>query len=346
MRLKYTQVVGVGGIGAGILFHSRQNSTLGRSESRLVVQSSARDYCKQHIVLHYPARLLAPHLQVVPIGCVGEDANGDRLIDEMRQAGMDTHCVQKHPALPTMLSICLQYPDKEGCNFTAVNSACDTLEPEQIPALLEQLQAGPGTIAAALPEVRAATRIALLEQAHRRGAYGILSVPEAEAADFWQARAYRFCSLLSVNEAEAAAICGAPQQNHGALALALWKKLSTQRPDIAVMVTCGPEGAYSVANGHLERIPPLAAEVVNTAGAGDAFLGGVIAGLALDMPLQKGRDDRRFGESPLASAAELGTLCAGMALESRDSIGWQVTADAITQRLTENRWEMAKWSTR
>lgn len=36
MNLKIKKVIGCGGIGKGLLFHSPNNETLGRSESRLV----------------------------------------------------------------------------------------------------------------------------------------------------------------------------------------------------------------------------------------------------------------------------------------------------------------------
>ena len=55
MSLKYNKVLGIGGIGVGMLFHTDINETLGRSESRLVELSEAKDYCKLHIVFHYIA---------------------------------------------------------------------------------------------------------------------------------------------------------------------------------------------------------------------------------------------------------------------------------------------------
>ena len=52
-----------------------------------------RDYCKLHIVHHYIARLLGPDFQVIPLGMVGADEAGDRLLAEMAEVGLDLRFV-------------------------------------------------------------------------------------------------------------------------------------------------------------------------------------------------------------------------------------------------------------
>lgn len=342
MSLQYQKVVGVGGIGRGMLFYTQDNRTLGRSESRLVELSDAKDYCKQHIVFYYISALLAPAAEIYPIGYVGKDFNGQSLRQEMQKQGMLTTYVMEDDALPTMLSICLQYPDKEGCNFTASNSACDRVSPEYVRECINHIAIGPKTMVVAIPEVRVESRLELLRLGRQNGAFCALSVPEAEADLFTRANAFANCDLLAVNETEAAAIAGCEEEG-GTLAKRLYHKLCASNPNIMLLVTCGKQGAYSVYKGHIEAIPPFPATAVNTTGAGDACLGGSLGGLALGLPFQKGTDDSIFGETPLSSAVELGTICAGMAVESADSIALQVNKNSILSKISEKNWKVQPW---
>ena len=88
----------------------------------------------------------------------------------------------------------------------------------------------------------------------------------------------------------------------------------------------------------MEFIPPMPAQVVNTTGAGDACLGGTIAGLALGRPFQKRRNDAFFGETSLESAVELGVLCAGIAIECVDTIANEVDPGLLRQRMKQEGW--------
>lgn len=63
----------------------------------------------------------------------------------------------------------------------------------------------------------------------------------------------------------------------------------------------------------------------------------------MGLPLQKGREDERFGETRLSSAAELGTLCAGMAVESEDSIASHVDYESICNKIKIGGMEGETW---
>ena len=95
MNLKIKKVVGCGGIGKGLLFHSPNNETLGRSESRLVTISNAKDYCKQQIVFYYITELLKGKCEVIPVGAVGDDNIGTELVDIMLRQGMDVRYIKQ-----------------------------------------------------------------------------------------------------------------------------------------------------------------------------------------------------------------------------------------------------------
>lgn len=338
----YYKIVGTGGIGMGMLFHSETMDTLGRSESRMVTLSDARDYCKQHIVFYYLAAITKEYSEVYPIGFVGNDANGKNLIAEMRREGMDTRFVGICENEPTMISICLQYPDKEGCNFTARNNAAIHVTPQYIKHCMNEISVNSQTIVAVIPEVSVESRMEMLKIGKDKNAFTVLSIPVAEAEAFEAENAFAYCDLLSLNHEEAQAVL---KQNVSGeeLVKRLYRYLKNFNQNIQLLVTCGNKGAYSATRKGVEYIPPLPGRAVNTTGAGDAFLGGTLAGLARGLPLQKGISDSCFGESPLQSAVEMGTLCAGMAVESEDSIAFDVTLETIKERIEKNNWEKETW---
>lgn len=332
MRGSFDKVAGVGGIGTGMLFHTDDNRTLGRSESRLVTLSGAKDYCKLHIVFHYIAALLPSDRKVYPIGGVGMDGAGERLLLHMARYGMDTSLVRRERDLPTAVSICLQYPDKEGCNFTASNGAGETVTPEYVHDCMDRLGADPRTIAVALPESPLESRLKLLETGRERGSMCILSFAAGEVGFVRESDILRFCDLLSVNQEEAGALLDRLEEG-SELARQLYLYAAQANPGITVAVTCGRSGAFIADSGRTEKVGTFPAEPVNTSGAGDAFLGGTIAAIALGYPLKKNTGDKFLGETPLMSAPELGAVCAGIAVGSPDSIAEEVTADHLEGEL-------------
>lgn len=336
--MKYDKIIGAGGIGRGMLFLSNRQDTLGRSESRLVTLSPAKDYCKQQIVLYYTAVLLKGAIPIYPIGCVGSDTSGNEIIEEMQFQGMNVDYISKSIKYPTTISICLQYPDSETCNVTVDNSASGQITPDDILNAMMKIGVNDKTIVCAIPEIPVVARNEMMKAAKKQGAFTVLSVPASEAEEFNRLSVYQYVDVLAVNMEEAQAIAGSNAANKELL-LELAERLGESNPCLAILMTCGKEGAYTFAAGKIEKIPPLLGNVLNTTGAGDAFLGGTLAGIACGMELQKGYDDRVFGESILNSAPELGTICAGMAVECEDSIAFHVNPPAIQEMIHKKGWK-------
>ena len=208
LGMEFEKIVGTGGIGIGMLFHSDKMETLGRSESRSVTLSNAKDYCKQQIVFYYLSTFTNGTAQVFPIGFVGNDVQGRNIIAEMEREGMDVSYVGICPDEATMISICLQYPDKEGCNFTAVNNATIHVTAEYVQLCMEKIGIDKKTIVAAIPEVSIESRVAMLRLGKEKGGFNVLSVPVAEANEFLRLNIFTGCDLLAVNEEEGQAILG------------------------------------------------------------------------------------------------------------------------------------------
>ena len=187
-ELPYRTMVGVGGIGAGLFFALEGNASLGRNESRPGRLLDVRDYCKLHIVANYVATLLGADasgsvFRVLPIGRVGDDAAGRRLVDEMRDAGVDVTFVEIVPDQPTLLSVCFQYPDGSGGNITTSESAASTLTAEEVDrALSLALREDSHYVALAVPEASLAARGHLLARATGQRAFRAGAFTTAEIA--------------------------------------------------------------------------------------------------------------------------------------------------------------------
>lgn len=329
MKIQFDQVIGTGGIGSGILFESNSNRSLNRTESRMAELGAAKDYCKQHIILHYIAKVFSNELSVYAIGMVGNDAQGVKLIEEMQSAGISTQMVTSTVSHPTMFSVCLQYPDKCVCNITTANSACNYVTPQYILRLLKesQLQISERTLVLAVPEVPVDARLTLLREGASHFAFCVASLLCDEVQAFKDGGGFEFCDLLSVNEEEARAIALVSSDDTEEIVERCGAYLSTINPEIMLIVTCGKKGSYSFHRGNIEHISAPKANIISTAGAGDAYIAGVICGLSMGFPFQ--RPAGVHGKS--IRATDLGTFFAGKAVESEHTISEEINRKMVQE---------------
>lgn len=306
-QLRYTKIIGTGGIGTGVLFLMDGDRALERSESRQAVLSGARDYCKQHIILHYIAKTLSGHAKVYAIGMVGSDTQGKRVKEEMCEAGIDTTMVVETKQYPTMYSVCLQYPDNTAGNVTARNSACSLVNEALIDEQLNRngIQIDPKTIILAAPEVSVAARLHLLRMGKKNGAFCVASLVVDEAESFIDGGGLQLTDLLALNETEAKAVAGMNTDDDEAAIERCCARVAAVNPNIHIVITRGSQGSYSYHKGVVEFIDPIDAGVVSTAGAGDVYLSGVICGFSIGLPFQHIRvDDLRSTDLGNFFAAE------------------------------------------
>lgn len=347
---KYGYLVGAGGIGSGMFFALRGNETLGRNESRAGAILPRRDFCKLHIVAHYVAAMTGAGrgaFTVFPVGKVGDDAAGSAMIKHMRRAGMDTRFVAVAKAAPTLFSVCFTYPDGDGGNITAEDSASARLSPADVERAAEALPEALGGhacaedargIALALPEVPLPARMRLLELARQRGWLTAAAFNTAEVPEALRAGMVSMVDLLGVNRDEAAAIAGMDSREQiETIVAAAGDELGRINPQIHLCVTAGAAGSYGWANGAAEHTPAPPVSVVNTAGAGDATLAGLIVAAAAPLPFI--RPDRRartaITDAPLETALDFAALLAGLAVMSEDTINFQADARAVRKLAAE-----------
>ena len=308
----------MGGIGAGILFALEGNQDLGRNESRSARLIDARDYCKLHIIAHYPAVLLANGgergFRVLPVGKLGADDVGARLRREMTEAGMDTSLVESVEGAPTLFSVCFQYPDGSGGNLTTADSAAAHLTVADVDRSAPFLDSR--SIALAAPEVPLEARLRLLELATQRGALRVASFTSGEIPEARKRGALVTVDLLALNEDEAAALTEGARAvaDPASFLKATADAFAARNPRGKLLLSLGARGAYAW-DGRWHHVPALPVAVKSTAGAGDALLGGTLTGLALGLPIE--------------SAVELGSVVAAFKLSSPHTIPPDFDLDAL-----------------
>lgn len=332
---EYTCIVGTGGIGSGIFFSLEGNHTMGRNESRAGKLLPYKDYCKIHIITHYLAVLLGAgnrgKIDVYPIGKVGDDEAGSRLINEIRTVGANTHYISSVSGCSTLFSVCFQYPDYTGGNITTSESASGQVTPQDITRFFDEFGGnGNKLLVIAAPEVPLDARIRLLEHGRELGGFNIASVLSYEAGAFMKAGGFEKTDLLFVNIDEAGSIAGLGEGQQARLvADKCIQRLLRVNRNISVVITDGPFGSYGYCDGVMEHTPVYDTDVVATAGAGDALLAGTAAGLCCGLPLLKGREDSYFSQTPLRCALELGTLLAALSVTVPDSINMTANVERL-----------------
>lgn len=215
------------------------------------------------------------------VGCVGRDADGDVLVDRLRSEGVDTanvHLVGEH----TGLAVVSVFDSGEN-SITVVPGANYALTPAHVSAALDAL-IGSIAVLVVQGEVRPDVLRAGLTNGASRSLRCVLNLApyQAMAADV-----LALADPLVVNEVEAAALLGAvvfdPGEATGRLA----------RMARSVVITAGADGAYWAGHGESGHVPtPTVSNVVDTTGAGDAFVGAMAVGLARGSGL---RDAVRLG---------------------------------------------------
>jgi sugar/nucleoside kinase (ribokinase family) len=324
---KYDFIVGTGGIGSGIFFSLEGNENLGREESRQARLEPFRDFCKQHIILHYISVFLSSRIKIFPIGAVGNDEIGKQLIGLMQEAGMSTVGIKTVDELRTLFSVCYQFPDKSGGNITTNNDAGSRLTEQDIQHFFYQnLRNHQKGITLAAPEVPIDVRLELLRQGRKSGTFNVAAVSAFEMQAFIDKGGFGLIDLISINISEALALTLTEiDGDTDYIANKAFQKLKEINPNIIVLVTDGANGSYAFYQEKKSFTPAIQNDVISTAGAGDAFLSGILTGLVIGLPI--------FKEKNQLSAVELATCLASMKVGSADTIHFGINIDSLDEYL-------------
>jgi ribokinase len=237
-------------------------------------------------------------------GAVGRDAAAASALALLRAGSVDVAGIRAVDA-PTGCATILV--DDAGENaIVVVPGANESVDPESVPdAVL-----APSAVLLLQHEVAPSANAALVARAARAGTRIVLNAAPARPLT---AKLLAMIATLIVNESEAAALgplFGWPEEA-GAFAAAAAAAID----GLEVVVTRGAAGAISVLRHDRIHVPAPNVQVIDTTGAGDAFVGAFAA--AIDAG-----DDRTKALSIATAAGSLACTVHGAqpALPSRESI--------------------------
>jgi ribokinase len=236
------------------------------------------------------ARRLGAHVWMV--GCLGTDVFGDMTLDNFRAAGIDTTHVTRSPEVSS--GVAPIWVEAGGHNrIVCVPGANTRMTDHQAKTAVESIPRV--DVVVGQFEVPQHVTAAGFRAAKERGALTVLNpAPAAEISTELLA----VTDWLIPNEVEFAFLAGtrAPGDADGGPTDAAVAELA-KRLGVRLVATLGEAGAAVFdGSGSVGRITPPETKVVDTTGAGDAFVGAFSCGLAA-------------GLSPTA-AARLGCACA------------------------------------
>ena len=243
------------------------------------------------------ARVLG--LRTAIFGKQGDDPNGRYL-----RAGMERLGIAHHIELGGSASSFAQvYVDPSGARaIYMARGATGEYTPEEVEAQHRSVIADAAVVTSEVSQLPLATVLRVLELARAAGARTVvdLDVALADAVPALGSRDELFAvlRLADVIKPSLAALDGivAP----GA-ARARARELAALSGAKLVALTLGPAGSLLLSEGEAIAVPAAQVRVVDTTGAGDAFLGGLLAGLHAGLDLE--------------SAAKLGNACGGACCE-------------------------------
>ena len=292
-KRRFKAMIGTGGIGAGSLFLLNGNHTLGREESRGGKYLDARDYCKLHIIAHYVKLFCGEDFPVYPIGKVGDDDTGRRIVNEMEQAGLNIEYVHSSVGDKTLFGFCFIYPDGTGGNLTTEESACTKVDGTFIETAIPLFMNYRGSfISLAAPEVPLEARKRLLALSKEYQGFSVASFTSAEMQEPVTHEMLPLVDLLAINIEEAAAFLRSDLSAHkpGQVVRDTIAKVKGINPSAMLSITAGKTGSWAWDGSQLTHVPAFKVEVKSSAGAGDAHIAGIISGLTAGLALDESQE--------------------------------------------------------
>lgn len=214
------------------------------------------------------------------IAAVGADAFGRELVAGLQAAGVDCGLVRRLEGVSTGVAVIVRVAGENRIVLSA--GANHALAADDVIADLRRI-AERGDVFLTQGECDPAATEAALRVAHDLGLYTVYNPAPARLApdDLWAS-----VDLVCLNETECQIVCGVlPSDDETCLEAA---RLLRAKGAGAVAITLGAAGSFGLgADGGALRIPAARPpEVVDTTGAGDTFIGGLVAGRLRGLSLE------------------------------------------------------------
>jgi ribokinase len=206
------------------------------------------------------------------LGRVGDDEFGEPLVQALGEKGIDTSLVERASDASTGAAFITVTPDGENA-ITVAPGANRSLTPQEVDAASGAI--GNARVLVAQMEIPVETVLRAVEVASERGTRALVNL--APTFEVPRGLLERLDPLV-VNEHEAAFLLGSEVEGvDGALSAA--PELLSLGPRSAV-ITIGEAGAVFADGESFEHILAPKVDVVDTTGAGDAFVGALATCLA------------------------------------------------------------------
>lgn len=220
------------------------------------------------------ATKLGAHVSIVTR--LGRDVFGENMLENFRSLGIDTtHVGVDGTASSGVAPIAV---DANGDNsIVIVTGANDRLTPDDVERARPAIAAA--DVLLCQLEIPLEVTLAALAVAREESTLAVLN--PAPAVSDLPAEAYEYADLLCPNESETAVLLGHEVAIGNELAAA--RELRARGVG-TVVVTLGARGCVVATVGEELLVPPEAVDVLDTTGAGDAFVGSLACFLACGEP--------------------------------------------------------------
>lgn len=235
---------------------------------------------------------------VTVITKLGRDSFADVALSTMKELGMDESRVMFSDEDPTGIAL-ITVDESTGQNeIVVVPGALNRISHEEVDAFSDVLKDSEYVLLQLEIDLDADLYAAKL--AHDFGCRVILnSAPYAPVSDEF----YSYCWMVTPNEVEAEELSGIKVTDEASAKKAA--DFFHAKGVEAVLITLGGNGVYLSYMDREELIPAFKVDAIDTTGAGDAFSGGLLAGLSEGKTVE---ESVRFGQAVAAlSVQKLGT---------------------------------------
>ena len=215
---------------------------------------------------------------VVMVSKIAHDPFGQIAIDMMNDLSMDTSHMIYSETSGTGIALILVDEKTSQNEIVVVPGACGEITQEEVERCAPLIRESAYLLVQFEVNLDALARA--MEIAHEAGVKIILNpAPYQEVSDHLLSMA----DMVTPNETEAEGLTGICVDSQEAAAKAA--NILHQKGIKDVVITLGGRGAFISSGGEQRILPPFKMDAVDTTGAGDAFNGGLAAGLAEGMDI-------------------------------------------------------------